>query len=68
MSRKIIPIREICKTDWRNASVDRNAVYLVSMRRIEKGKYCKTNNNVNSEKFLLKVNHRLTNDKFSVTE
>ena len=24
--------------------MDRNAAYLVSMRRIEKGKYCKTNN------------------------
>ena len=48
--------------------MDRNAAYLVSMRRIEKGKYCKTNNNVNNEKFLLKVNQRLTNDKFSVTE
>ena len=28
--------------------MDRNAAYLVSMRRIEKGKYCKTNNNVNT--------------------
>ena len=51
MSRKIIPIREICRKNLRNVSADCNAVYLVNMRKIEKGKYCKTNRIVKNENF-----------------